>query len=92
MSMNKTLKSKSSLERHRNVLSRAERIAKLKDDGQWADGRSPYGLPKIAHRKPKVGKKVKEKKEETAAGAGEAAAAPAVAAAAAKPAGGKPAK
>ncbi len=62
MSLHKTLKSKSSLERHRNVLSRAERIDKLKVDERWADDQSPFGLPKVAHRKPAVGGKSKKKK------------------------------
>lgn len=82
MSMNKTLKSKSTLARHRNVLTRAERIAHLKEVVRWTDETSPFGLPKVAHRKAKVGKKAKDKKDETAATPG-AEAAPA---AAAKPA------
>ncbi len=68
MSLHKTLKSKSSLTRHRNVLNRAERIEKLKDEERWADGESPYGLPKVAHRKVSVGGKTKkaEKTEDDA--------------------------
>jgi small basic protein (TIGR04137 family) len=90
MSMNKSLKSKSTLERHRNVLTRAERIGILKEEERWKETSSPLGLPKVSHRKAKVGKKAKDKKEEAAATPGtEAAAAPA--ATAAKPAA-KPAK
>jgi len=68
VSLHKTLKSKSSLTRHRNVLNRAERIEKLKDEERWADGESPYGLPKVAHRKVSVGGKTKkaEKTEDDA--------------------------
>ena len=65
MSLDKSLKSKSSLERHRNVLTRAERIDHLQEVGKWTDESSPLGLPKIAHRKASVGKKSKAKKEET---------------------------
>ncbi len=49
MSMDKSLKSKNTLERHRNVLSRAERIESMTDLGVWEEGASPYGLPKLAH-------------------------------------------
>ena len=65
MSLDKSLKSKSALERHRNVLTRAERIAKLEEEGRWADDSSPTGLPKVAHRKSSAG--AKEKKEKAAA-------------------------
>ena len=85
MSMDTSLKSKSTLERHRNVLSRAERIAVLRENGMWTEGKAT-GLPKVSHRKAAVGKKDKaEKKVEGAEGA---AAAPA---ADAKAAGAKPA-
>ncbi len=67
MSIDKSLKTASALARHRNVLSRAERIAHLKDEGRWDDGNLPFGLVKVAHRKPKVGAKVKKKTEEAAA-------------------------
>ncbi len=77
MSRDKSLKSRSTLARHRNVLSRAERIEKMQEFGQWDDGRSPLGLPKIAHRKVAVGGKTKKAgKPEEEAGK-EAAAAPA---------------
>ena len=66
MSLDKSLKSKSTLERHRNVLTRAERIERLSEMGRWTDDSKPYGLPKVAHRKLSVGKKDKaEKKAET---------------------------
>lgn len=57
MSVDRSLRTKSSLTRHRNVLSRAERVAKLLDEGKWGEGRSPLGLPKVSHRKPRAGKK-----------------------------------
>ncbi len=64
MSIDKALKSRSTLARHRNVLSRAERIQVLKDTERWTDESSAIGLPKIAHRKAAVGKKDKAKKGE----------------------------
>lgn len=64
MSLDKSLKSKSTLERHRNVLTRAERIEHLKEIGQWSDDMTVMGLPKVAHRKVAVGKKIKVKKDE----------------------------
>ena len=73
MSLDKSLRSRATLARHRNVLDRAERIDVLKADDRWEEGRSPFGLPKVAHRKAKVGKKGAEKPtEEAAAAAGEA--------------------
>ncbi|MGB2988176.1 MAG: small basic protein [Phycisphaerae bacterium] len=64
MSMDKSLKSKGVLQRHRNVLTRAERIEQLKEIGRWTEESTPTGLPKVAHRKAAVGKKGKEKKED----------------------------
>jgi hypothetical protein len=44
-----------------------ERIEKLRDEDRWQDGKSPFGLQKVAHRKVAVGGKSKKaKKEETA--------------------------
>ena len=57
MSIDRSLKVKGALERHRNVLSRAERIEQLKDEERWSDGDSLLGLPKVAHRKSHVGRK-----------------------------------
>jgi small basic protein (TIGR04137 family) len=65
MSLDKSLKSKGTLARHRNVLKRSERIERLKDAGDWSEDRSPFGLPKVAHRKVTVGKKEKKKGPET---------------------------
>lgn len=87
MSLDKSLRSHGALARHRNVLSRAERIVMLKDAGKWDDEKDVFGLPKVAHRKVTT-KKVKlaaAAAVEGAEGAEAAAAAPAVGAAA-KPA------
>lgn len=60
MSIDRSLKVKGSLTRHRNVLSRAERIEQLKDEERWSEGDSLLGLPKVAHRKSHAGRKGKE--------------------------------
>ena len=62
MSMDRSLKSKNLLQRHRNVLTRAERIEHLQEVGQWTDSSKATGLPKVAHRKLSVGKKAKSEK------------------------------
>jgi small basic protein (TIGR04137 family) len=99
MSVDRSLKLKNALVRHRNVLSRAERITALKDEERWNEGDSVLGLPKVAHRKTVAGKKAKEEKAAAeaaapAAGAAVPAAEPKAAEPAAKApkAGGKPAK
>lgn len=66
MSLDSSLKSKNALTRHRNVLSRAERIEKLESDGKWDQDKGVFGLPKVAHRKAAIGGKAK-KVEATAA-------------------------
>jgi len=57
MSVDRSLKVKGALSRHRNVLSRAERVELLKDEEHWAEGDAVTGLPKVAHRKSHSGKK-----------------------------------
>ena len=57
MSIDPSLKIKGALTRHRNVLTRAERIEQLKDEERWFEGDSLLGLPKVAHRKSHVGRK-----------------------------------
>jgi len=83
--MDRSLKSASALVRHRNVLTRAERLVKLGEEERWNDSKSPFGLPKVAHRKMAV---VKAEKAEVAEGdaAAAGAAAPAAGAKAAAPA------
>jgi small basic protein (TIGR04137 family) len=68
MSIDRSLKSKSTLARHRNVLSRAERIEYLREHGRWSDDMTALGLPKVAHRKAAVGKKSKAEKKPGAEG------------------------
>ena len=85
MSIDKSLRRKGSLQRSRNVLTRGERILKLKAEERWQDGRSPFGLPKVKVVKIVV-KKAKKKEEKAAEGEGAeaAAAAPGAAPAAEK--------
>jgi small basic protein (TIGR04137 family) len=67
MSIDRSLRLKSSLERHRNVLSRAERVALLRDQEKWGERQSALHLPKVAHRKGKAGRKKAAKAEAAAA-------------------------
>jgi small basic protein (TIGR04137 family) len=84
MSIDRSLKVKGALSRHRNVLSRAERLEMLKEQERWTEGSSVLGLPKVAHRKSAAGKKEKAEKapEGAEAAAATAAATPAAGAAA----------
>jgi small basic protein (TIGR04137 family) len=82
MSLDRSLKGKSTLERHRNVLKRAERIDMLEDNDKWSEAKSSvYNLPKVAHRKAVAAKKP-PKAEAAGATATAPGAAPAAAAAA----------
>ncbi len=89
MSIDKSLRRKSGISRNRSVLKRDERIKTLKETDRWADGRSPYGLPKVRVIKIST-KKVKKEKTADEAAPGAAPAADAKAAAGGK-AGAKPA-
>jgi small basic protein (TIGR04137 family) len=86
MSMDKGLKPRNALARHRNVLTRDERIAALTKLDHFQEGQSILGLPKVANRKIIVKKEKVEKAAEgvTAEGAVPAAGAAAPAAEAAK--------
>jgi len=81
MTMDKSLRVRKGSTSARGVLSRAERITKLKEQERWKDGRSPLGLPKVRVYKLTMKKKKKAKAEEGAEGAAGAAKAPAGAAA-----------
>lgn len=91
MSVHKSLRTGGSLAKHRNVLTRAERIKFLEDGGNWRDGQnSVFGLRKV--KSIKVAAKKKAAKKEAAEGAAapaagaKPAAAPAAGAKAAAPA------
>ena len=75
MSLDRSLKVRSALTRHRNVLTRAERVEVLTDAERWKEqADSVYALPKVAHRKSVAGKKAK-KEAAAAEGAAEGTAA-----------------
>ena len=80
MSIDRSLKIKNALTRHRNVLTRTERIEKLQEEERWSESSSLFGLPKVAHRKSHAGRKAKE---ETSAAEAAGTAAPGAAAPAA---------
>jgi small basic protein (TIGR04137 family) len=93
MSIDKSLKRKGGMARTRCVMTRAERIAKMMENGAFPDGRSPFGLPKTRVQKVVLKKKAKKEATEGEAAAGAPGAAPGAAAtpaagAAAKPAAG----
>ncbi len=71
VSIDKSLKRKSGGVRNRCVMTRVERITKMKEEGKFVAGQSPFGLPKTRVAKVMVKKKVKKEAE------GEAEAAPA---------------
>jgi small basic protein (TIGR04137 family) len=70
MTMDKSLKMRRGLVRSRSVLTRAERIGRLKAADRWKEGESPLGLPKVRVYKITVKKRKKKKEEEEAAAAG----------------------
>jgi small basic protein (TIGR04137 family) len=65
MTMDKSLRVRKGSTSVRAVLTRAERIARLKEQDHWTEGRSPLGLPKV--RVQKMVMKKKKKKEEPGA-------------------------
>ena len=87
MTIDKSLRRKGGLARTRNVMKRDERIAKMKEDEKWPEGRPAFGLPKTRIQKLAIGKKKKKKEEgEEAPAKGAAKGAPAKGAAKAAPA------
>ena len=64
MTMDKSLRMRSGLIRNRSVLTRAERIERLKAADRWGEGDSPFGLDKVRGYKIALKKKKKKKKEE----------------------------
>jgi small basic protein (TIGR04137 family) len=70
MSMDRSLKVHGGLTRERSVLTRAERIAMLTDEGKFeSDKNSPLGLPKVKVHHSKAGTKSKKAEETAEAGA-----------------------
>lgn len=64
MAIDKSLKVKAGASANRSVLTRVERIEKLRESEKFGEGTSPYGLPKVRVRKLMMRKKKKEKKED----------------------------
>ncbi|MDZ7620422.1 MAG: small basic protein [Patescibacteria group bacterium] len=64
MTMDKSLRVRAGLARARSVLTRAERINRLKTADRWQEGDSPLGLPKVRVYKLALKKKKKKKEEE----------------------------
>ena len=64
MTIDKSLKVKAGSTRTRNVLTRVERIEKMKAEGRWSEGDAAIGLPKVRVQKIAMKKKKKVKKEE----------------------------
>lgn len=63
MTMHRSLSSGGKLRRHRNVLTRDERIERLKLEERWEEDQSIFGLPKVRN----IMMRAKKKKEEAAA-------------------------
>ena len=65
MTMDKSLRVQAGAIKTRNVLTRAERIARLKELDRWSDDSDVVGMPKVRVVKVSLKKKKKVKKEET---------------------------
>jgi len=76
MSIDKSLKRKAGLTRQRCVLTRAERILKMMENGKFKEDSSPFGLPKTRVQKIVLKKKAKKEATEGGEAAAGAAAAP----------------
>ena len=78
MSIDRTLKFHGALKGSRSVLSRAERITRLIEEGKFdPEADSPFGLPKVRIRHSKAGTKSKKEAAPEAEAAAEGAEAPA---------------
>ena len=64
MTMDRSLRTAGRLAGSRSVLSRAERIERLKESERWQEGDSPFGLDKVRVYKVALKKKKKKKTEE----------------------------
>ena len=68
MTMDKSLRVRRGLIRTRNVLTRGERIERLKATDRWQEGDRPFGLDKVRVYKLALKKKKKKKEEEEGEG------------------------
>lgn len=64
MTIDKSLKIRRGSSGTRSVLTRAERLTKLKESDRWTEGNSPFGIPKVRVTKLVMKKKKKAKEEE----------------------------
>ena len=64
MSIDKSLRRKSTGARNRCVLTRVERILKMQEAGTFAADQSPFGIPKTRVQKIVLKKKVKKEAAE----------------------------
>jgi small basic protein (TIGR04137 family) len=60
MSIHKSLATAGNLNRHRNVLTRTERLDLLKKEDRWKEGQSIFNLPKCRNIMVRAKKKEKE--------------------------------
>lgn len=61
MTIDKSLRVRTGMMRNRNVLTRAERLEKLKAADRWSEGDGVLGLPKVRVQKLALKKKKKVK-------------------------------
>ena len=71
MTIDKSLKVRRGGSGNRSVLTRMERLEKLKETDRWKEGDSPLGLPKVRVRKLQMKKKKKKKEEGEEEGSGD---------------------
>ncbi|HEV7281833.1 MAG TPA: small basic protein [Pirellulaceae bacterium] len=64
MTIDKSLKVKKGGVANKSVMTRVERINRLKEIGKWEDGNAILGMPKVRVVKISMKKKKKEKTEE----------------------------
>jgi len=64
MTIDKSLKIRRGGSSNRSVLTRMERLEKLKESDRWQEGDSPFGLAKVRVRKLVLKKKKKKAKED----------------------------
>lgn len=65
MSIHSSFRTSGSAAKHRNVLSRLERLEKLEDAGRWNSAdEGLFGMPKVRSIKVAMKKKKKKKDEE----------------------------
>jgi small basic protein (TIGR04137 family) len=64
MTIDKSLKIRAGITRARNVLTRPERLEKLKRAERWSEGDPVLGLPKVRVQKVALKRKKKAKKQD----------------------------